>query len=769
MKAARYLAIGIAAVLALAVIAAVAVSIFVDPNRYKPEIIRIVKERTGRTLAIDGKIGLTFFPHIGVSAEKLALSGPGGKGRFAAVGEARLAVALLPLVAGKVVVNHIELSDLDVELVRYRNGTTNFDDLAGREQKAPAARESEPRAAPAQPVALDIGGVKLRRSKVTWRDESDDRTIRLSALDATTGRLADGARGRLDIATAVESTRPDMKLEVKGTGDYAIHLARQAFSLEDVDLRISGDAQGAKGLVATVKGDVELDPQRELVAIARLAVAATTKDGLDLKASVPKLRLAPAGATGEPAFLEVRLARPERTVNAKLALSPLVASGKRVRFERLGIDADVKQGGADLAVRAASPVVIDFDAKTAEIPSLAGEVLATGPQLAQGSAKGTVSGSGRLAWGKPSGASVDLAAKLEDSNLKAKVAIANLDDPAIRFDVTADRLDVDRYLPAQPVAKRTEGAPPAASAGAPAPSGAPAAVAEKPIDLSGLKDLDATGNVRIGALAVRGIRAQNVNVGVRALGGRLDLAPLGATLYQGTLSGSASANANTNQFAVRQQLTGVSVGPLLRDAAGFDKLEGRGNVNVDVSTAGTTGDALKRALNGSARIELHDGALKGINLGEIVKLAGTVLGSRANVEGQGRAGDQTEFAELTGTFSIRNGVAHNSDLAGRSPLLKLAGRGTIDIGAGRIDYLVLATPVGAIPIGGGRQITALQGVSVPVRISGPLQSPGYSVDAAALAAESAKTGVRLTIEKSLGVPGAAPLVEDLLRGLRGRK
>lgn len=770
MRALRYTAIGLAALLGLAVIAAIAVSLFVDPNRYKPEIIRAVQERTGRTLAIDGRIGLTFFPRLGVSADKLALSGRGGNGRFASVGEARIAVALLPLLAGRIVVDHVELSELDVDLVRHKDGTTNFDDLMGRDAKPQSSAKGSQGPERAQAFALDIGGIRLRKSNVAWRDEAEDRSLRLAGLDATTGRIADGARGKLDIATRVEGTRPQLGLDAKGSAEYAISLARGAFALEDIDLKVTGDTQHARGIVATVKGDVALDPEGERVEIARLVVAATTGDGLDFRASVPKLRLAPSGASGDAATAELKLARADRTVTAKLALSPLSAKEKRVRFERLAIDADVKQGDAELGIRLASPVSIDFDAKSAEIASLAGDIVASGPQFAQKTVKGAVSGSARLAWGTPSSARADLAARLEDSNLKAKIVVANLDDPAVQFDAVADRLDVDRYLPPQAAAKRTEAQSAAAKGGtAPQQAGAPAAAADTPIDLSGLKRLTANGTVRIGALVLRRIKAQNLNVGLRAAGGRIDIAPLNATLYGGTLSGSASVDANTSQFAIREQLAGVAVGALLRDAAGFDRVEGRGNVSVDLTATGTTIDALKRALNGNARIELHDGAVKGINLGEIAKAAGTLVGSKSSLEGGRRASDQTEFAELTGSFAIRNGVAHNSDLSGESPLLKVSGRGTVDIGAGRIDYLVFATPVGAIPIGGGRQITALQGVSVPVRISGPLDSPAYSVDAAALAVESAKTGVKLTIEKSPGAPGAAQAIQDLLRGLRGKK
>ena len=53
---------------------------------------------------------------------------------------------------------------------------------------------------------------------------------------------------------------------------------------------------------------------------------------------------------------------------------------------------------------------------------------------------------------------------------------------------------------------------------------------------------------------------------------------------------------NDNRFVVKQKLSQISVGPLLRDAASKDLLEGRGDVVLDVTTAGTTVTALKKAL-----------------------------------------------------------------------------------------------------------------------------------------------------------------------------
>ncbi|MCZ7562999.1 MAG: AsmA family protein [Burkholderiales bacterium] len=139
MKALKYLLWGAGAlVLLVIVVIAIAVATF-DPEKYKPEVAQLVKDKTGRTLAIDGRIGLTFFPKIGAAVDKVSLSEPRSDKVFARVGEARVAVALLPLLSRQVIVDHVTLSGLAVDLVRYKDGRTNFDDLAGGATAKPGA------------------------------------------------------------------------------------------------------------------------------------------------------------------------------------------------------------------------------------------------------------------------------------------------------------------------------------------------------------------------------------------------------------------------------------------------------------------------------------------------------------------------------------------------------------------------------------------------------------------------------------------------------
>jgi AsmA protein len=252
---------------------------------------------------------------------------------------------------------------------------------------------------------------------------------------------------------------------------------------------------------------------------------------------------------------------------------------------------------------------------------------------------------------------------------------------------------------------------------------------------------------------------------------------MSASLYQGALNGAAAVNANNNGFAVKQTLTNVSIGPLLRDAANKDLLEGRGNVALDVTTSGNTVTALKKALAGSANVALRDGALKGVDIAGAIRQARALLGSKSAFEQQAKGGQKTDFTELTASFAIKNGVARNDDLKAASPLLRIAGAGDIDIGESRLDYLVKATVVATSTGQGGKDLSQVAGATVPVKLTGPFDNLSYSVDVSALAAEAAKGALQRELDRRLGggakagqpQQGGTGGIEDALRGLFGRK
>ena len=777
MKALKWIVWIVGGLVLLAVVVIAIVAATFDPNDYKPQLVNLVKERTGRTLTMDGKIGLTFFPKIGAQVEKVTLSEPGNAKVFAKVDEARVALALLPLLSKQVIVDRVTLSGLAVDLVRYKDGRTNFDDLTGQGAK-PEKPAEKPPATSGPPLAIDIGGITLKNSAVGWRDERDGTDLRLSDVNLKTGRIASGVPGKLEFAAKLDGAQPKANLQVDLETGYRLNFETQGASLSSLDLKARGDAAGLAGLDARLKGDaIDYDPAAKRINLAGVELAAKSKDGLDAKFAIPRLQLAPDKAESKAITGEVKLARPPSAIDAKLELSALEAKDRQVQFSHFEVDLDAKQGNLAVQGKLGTPVTLNLESEQLQLPGIAGDLTISGPDIPGKSLRAAVKGGARADWGKRN-ANAELAIKLDESNIQVKLAVANWAQPAVNFDVVADRLNLDRYFPpAKPgVAPAKPGTAPAGGATA----GGPAAP-EKPIDLSALKTLNATGNVKIGALQVQNIKAEQVSVAVKAAGGRLDVNPISAQLYQGTLSGAAAVNANNNTFAAKQTLAGVSVGPLLRDAANKDLLEGRGNVALDVTSAGNTVEALKKALDGNANLALKDGAIKGVDIAGTIRQARAMLGSRTALEQQAKGTQKTDFSELTASFVIKQGVAHNQDLQAKSPLLRLAGAGDIDIGEGAMHYLAKASIVATSTGQGGKDLAQVAGVTVPVLVSGPLDNLKYTVDVAALATGVATDLLQRELERRLGggkagqaqtQPGGSeggPSVEDALRGLFGRK
>src|SRR5262245_3909957 len=99
LKIAAYV---VGSLVALVVIAMIAVVVFVDPNDYRDDIARLVEDKTGRKLTIDGELHLSVFPWLALTTGAASLGESPGFGTepFVAIKEARVGVRLLPLLRG---------------------------------------------------------------------------------------------------------------------------------------------------------------------------------------------------------------------------------------------------------------------------------------------------------------------------------------------------------------------------------------------------------------------------------------------------------------------------------------------------------------------------------------------------------------------------------------------------------------------------------------------------------------------------------------------
>ncbi len=770
----------ILAVLGLIVVISAAIIGYVvatfDPNQYKQQIIDAVREKTDRILRLEGDIHLSFFPSLGMAVSKVSLSEPGSDKVFVQADGARVSLKLMPLLSRRVEVDKVQLKGVAANVVRSKEGKFNFDDLTGAGAAEQAAREAAPvpteKAAPSKPgetrgeeLSVEIAGVAVEGASVEYTDEVTGRRLAFSNMDINTGPISDGVRSPIKLAFAVKANEPAVDLTVDLKTDMLVELKRQRINLTGFDLGLKGSAADISNLDATVKGNVDVQSTTSEMSISKLNVTAKGKQkegDLDVKLDIPELVLSREKVSGDRVHLEAVIHSAKQKLTAKVRIPGIEGSQKSFSTGQMDAALELEGDGRSVKSSLASRISGSIESKTYELAPFSATVNVNDPSLPKSPVDARMEGSARLDLARET-AGIEFVTQLDESRIEGRAGVARFDSPTYTFDVQVDKLDVDRYTAKSGTKGSAETAAEGKSAAAPAGKSP-----EKPIDLSGLKGITLNGTVRIGQLKASNIRCSKLRADIKVANGRLDVNPLSADLYGGSMDGAISAqSASAPSFSVKQKLSGVAMGALLKDAADNDRFEGTGNLTVDVKTQGATETELKKGLNGNAAFYVTNGSIRGIDLAGMMRDAKNKLrdlrGQKTVAENKA---EKTDFTELKASFIIRNGVAHNNDLTMKSPLLRVSGEGNIDIGNDRIDYLVKPTVVATSKGQGGHELADLSGVTVPVRIQGPRSGPSYTIDYSGLAMEYGKGVLDRVKEDAKGQGGKK--IGDKLKGFFGR-
>lgn len=344
----------------------------------------------------------------------------------------------------------------------------------------------------------------------------------------------------------------------------------------------------------------------------------------------------------------------------------------------------------------------------------------------------------------------DLVLKLDDTTLRGDLAVRDFASSAASFALTADRLDVDRYLPPAPK--------PGAAVGATATPAAKANLdaTELPIDL--IDKLAAQGTLEVVSMKLKNLKLADVQLKLEGSSGATHRQQLTASLYGGS-AGLAVTIAPGAKQTIKLALDGINAGPLLKDFIDSDKLSGKASMRLDVTSTGRTIGAVKRALDGTLNFSVLDGAVKGFNLGKIMRDGQAMLTQQAPAA---TAVQSTDFAELRGSGVFTNGVLKSDDLSAKNPLLRLEGAGEVDLVKETINYLARPTLVNTASGQGGKERIDLSGIVVPIRIAGDLYKPKVSIDWQAALKQQAVTQLR----EKLGV--SEETVREQREELRGK-
>ncbi|MCH8095600.1 MAG: AsmA family protein [Proteobacteria bacterium] len=310
-------------------------------------------------------------------------------------------------------------------------------------------------------------------------------------------------------------------------------------------------------------------------------------------------------------------------------------------------------------------------------------------------------------------------ATIEGKGLKLK-ATGSFDGsnpiPRFKSNIEIMEANLNAYLP--PLAAKKK-APAKSKTGKQRPTG----WSREPIDFSPLSKANGDIDVKIGTIRYKDLLIQNGRIRVSIANGVLTTSLEQLKLAQGTISATAKIDASKPAARIEYQasITGVESRKLLKTFADNDRLSGRVDFQTRGRARGRNQRELVESLNGDGRFKFIDGAIHGINLAATLRKAKTL-----GIGTSGGEAQKTDFAELSGSFTIKNGLLENRDFKMLAPLIRLSGAGVVPLPPQWVDYLVTAKLVASIKGQGGAD--ALAGLPIPIKIEGPWSNVGYGVD-----------------------------------------
>jgi AsmA protein len=727
----KFVGIAFAAVVLLVIAAAVIFAVTFDANSLKTQIVDAVGEETGRELAIDGDLELSLFPYLGFSIGSTRLADAPGFGDepFLAFESAAASVRVLPLLGGNIHVGELRLEGLTVKAVTAADGTNNWDDLAelgDADADATPAGGGGGSGGDMDLSGFSIGSIVFRDARISYDDRSHDASYVISNWRVETGTVKLGQPVDLDMGLDLSASEPPIEGRVEASGRLTPHDQRTTLANSQLSLSLKGAALASLSSLTLTVGaeDLWVEPAGPFALVA------------------PEIRLQAEGEDlAEP--VDARITVTELTgnfIDETVSMPSLVASVYGLTMEGQASGRKILSG---LELNG-SITIPEFSPK--EVTERAGVPLSP---TADPTALTRASLSGKFATTPNSLRFDDMVLVLDDTTMKGYLAVVDLARQALRFDLAADQMTLDRYM--------------APASDVPAAAGSPEDVA---IPVDDIRALDLDGNLTLERLSLGGLQTTNVQVTLKAADGTLRINPSRADMYNGAYEGDITidASGDTPRLSINERLSGVDFGALSVDMFDNQQLTGALDGRITLSGTGATQSAIIATLGGDATFSFKDGAFLGIDIPFELQRGLSMIGRGSAPEG-GSSG-RTDFAELSGTAQVADGVMSNQDLVVRLPFIFGSGKGTVDLKDEslkyRLDLQFQKSP--ELP----DSASDFVGLTLPVAIGGTLSEP--ALDVSGMAAELARERVEEEIDKvkDRALKEATDVLGGFLGGKKGK-
>lgn len=254
------------AVIALLIVAVVAIGLFFDPNDYKPQIQEIAREQAGIELQINGDIGWSLFPTLGLDLASIKANTLEGE-PLASLNSAQLAVSIPALLGGEIKMSGITVDGLELSLT---SSSKSVDSSA-----QPVDQNNNKDEQPATGVKLDIGDVVLKDANIRYTDNSSGQTFILSNVNFNGKNVSSSQPFDTSISfdfKMLQDNEPVVALSTQLKTQLALNTVDQVYELLGLDMSVDlqHEALGDKPQTLNLKGNLIADLGADKAAVSDL-------------------------------------------------------------------------------------------------------------------------------------------------------------------------------------------------------------------------------------------------------------------------------------------------------------------------------------------------------------------------------------------------------------------------------------------------------------------------------------------------------------------
>ena len=295
-------------------------------------IAQYFQQNYHRRLIIPGAIKLKLFPLVHLETGEISLSEKDSDAIFAKIKSANLSLMLLPLIDRKLDVKNVAINGLDVQLTRYKDGTTNGDDLFS--------------AGTGGQTDFDIQALKLNGS-LRFDDQASDRHLQLRDIKLTTSHLANGIPGEVKIAAQMAMDKPAIGGQIALAGDVLFDMAQKKIASKQWVADFDGHVENWRDVIVKATGAAEFEGANSSGLLRGLALNAAAKHEQEIwvaKFLLPESKFIGTDIEAKNITTTIDLQRPGETLNTTLETPSLRYMEGQWQADKLRANALLKRG-----------------------------------------------------------------------------------------------------------------------------------------------------------------------------------------------------------------------------------------------------------------------------------------------------------------------------------------------------------------------------------------------------------------------------------------